>query len=95
VCKHYVSCSAKRTPASLASRDAMDIDGLGESIVENLVDMGLVKNIADLYKLSVQDLLTLLDWLSALPQSFMRIYSDPKTDRFLECFMVWAYRVLD
>jgi len=73
----------------------MDIDGLGESIVENLVDMGLVKNIADLYKLSVQDLLTLLDWLSALPQSFMRIYSDPKTDRFLECFMVWAYRVLD
>jgi len=32
---------------------------LGESIIENLVDMGLVKNIADLYKLSVQDLLTL------------------------------------
>jgi len=40
MCKHYVSCSAKRTPASLGFRDAMDIDGLGESIIENLVDMG-------------------------------------------------------
>ena len=32
-----------------ASRNAMDIDGLGESIIEQLVDKGLVKNAADLY----------------------------------------------
>lgn len=62
----YLKCVNITCPAQLkghllhwASRDAMDIDGLGESIIENLVDMGLVKNIADLYKLSVQDLLTL------------------------------------
>lgn len=62
----YLKCVNITCPAQLkghllhwASRDAMDIDGLGESIVENLVDMGLVKNIADLYTLTVQDLLTL------------------------------------
>jgi DNA ligase (NAD+) len=35
-----------------ASRGAMDINGLGESLVEQLVDSGLVKNPADLYTLT-------------------------------------------
>jgi DNA ligase (NAD+) len=34
----------------------MDIDGLGEVLVNHLVDSGLVKNVADLYKLTVDDL---------------------------------------
>ncbi|WP_312641893.1 NAD-dependent DNA ligase LigA [Hydrogenoanaerobacterium sp.] len=38
-----------------ASRDAMDIDGLGPAIVESLVNEGIVKSAADLYELNVQD----------------------------------------
>ena len=42
-----------------ASRGAMDISGLGESLVEQLVDGGLVKNPAELYALNKADLLGL------------------------------------
>lgn len=42
-----------------ASRDAMNITGLGSSIVEKLFVSDLVKDVADIYKLTVDDLLTL------------------------------------
>ena len=42
-----------------ASRQCMNIDGLGEKIVEMLYSEGLVKSIEDLYRLSVEDLLKL------------------------------------
>lgn len=42
-----------------ASRDAMNIAGLGPSVVEKVFEAGLVKDVADLYGLSVEDLLTL------------------------------------
>jgi DNA ligase (NAD+) len=42
-----------------ASRNAMDIDGLGDKTAEDLVQKGIVKDIADLYNLSVEDLLKL------------------------------------
>lgn len=42
-----------------ASRDAMDIDGLGEQIVEQLVSQGLITTYADLYELKVEDLIPL------------------------------------
>ena len=42
-----------------ASRDAMNIAGLGTSIVEKLFKADLVKDVADIYKLSVDDLLLL------------------------------------
>jgi DNA ligase (NAD+) len=42
-----------------ASRAAMDINGLGESLVEQLVDEGLISSPADLYSLHRTDLLTL------------------------------------
>ncbi|HKW57226.1 MAG TPA: NAD-dependent DNA ligase LigA [Candidatus Acidoferrum sp.] len=47
------ACPAKRKESLLhyASRHAMDIDGLGEKIVDQLVDKGLVKDVADLYAL--------------------------------------------
>ncbi len=55
------SCPAKRKESLLhfAGRHAMNIDGLGEKIVDQLVDKGLVKDFADLYELkldSVADL---------------------------------------
>jgi DNA ligase (NAD+) len=41
------------------SRDAMDIRGLGERTVQQLLDRGLVRDVADLYHLQVQDLVGL------------------------------------
>jgi DNA ligase (NAD+) len=51
------SCPAKRKESLLhfASRHAMDIDGLGEKIVDQLVDQGMVKDVADLYALKVKE----------------------------------------
>jgi DNA ligase (NAD+) len=56
-----IACPAqlKETIIHFASRGAMNIDGLGEKIIEQLVDRGLVKDYADLYSLTLKDLLTL------------------------------------
>jgi DNA ligase (NAD+) len=42
-----------------AGRDQMDIENLGEALIEQLVDSGLVKNFADLYKLTKDQLMGL------------------------------------
>jgi DNA ligase (NAD+) len=50
------ACPAQRKESLLhfAGRHAMDIDGLGEKIVDQLVDKGLVKDAADLYPLELE-----------------------------------------
>ncbi len=55
------ACPAKRKEAILhfAGRHAMDIDGLGEKIVDQLVDRGIVKDVSDLYTLTVDQLANL------------------------------------
>ncbi len=55
------SCPAQlqRLLAHFVSRNAMDIDGIGEKIAESLVDKGLVKDAADLYTLTKEQLLTM------------------------------------
>jgi len=55
------NCPAKLqgTILHFASRHVMDIDGLGEVLVNQLTERGLVKNVADLYKLTKDDLLQL------------------------------------
>lgn len=55
------SCPAQlvRTVEHFASKGAMDIEGLGIKIVEQLVESGLVKDIADLYHLTTDELLKL------------------------------------
>jgi DNA ligase (NAD+) len=52
-CSGGLYCSAQRKQALLhfASRRAMDIEGLGERLVEQLVDLDLVRTPADLYRL--------------------------------------------
>jgi DNA ligase (NAD+) len=55
------SCSAriKETLKHFASRNAMDIEGMGEKIVDRLVDVGLVHSPADIYSLTLYDLSSL------------------------------------
>jgi DNA ligase (NAD+) len=49
----------KNSIKHFASRDAMDIEGLGEALIEQLVDRGLVKDYADLYYLRFDQLVNL------------------------------------
>lgn len=58
----HIRCTGAECPAQIlrnlahfASRDAMDIDGLGIAVVENLVGAGLVKTPGDLYFLLEED----------------------------------------
>jgi len=55
------NCPAKlrETILHFASRGVMNIDGMGEALVNQLTDRGLVKNVADIYKLTKNDLLSL------------------------------------
>jgi DNA ligase (NAD+) len=55
------ACPAKRKESLLhyAERHAMNIDGLGEKIVDQLVDKGMVKDVADLYALKLADVAAL------------------------------------
>jgi len=55
------NCPARLKESLLhfASRGVMNIDGLGEALVDQLVDRGTVRNVADLYDLKLADLLTL------------------------------------
>lgn len=50
---------AFRSIVHFASRNAMDISGLGENLVEKLIDSGLLKDVADIYYLKYNDILSL------------------------------------
>lgn len=58
-CTGGLFCAAQRVQAlfHFASRRAMDIDGLGERLIEDLVAFDYLKTIADLYTLTLDDLL--------------------------------------
>ncbi len=60
-CLGGLVCPAQRKAAlrHFASRRAMDIDGLGERLVDQMVDSGLVKTVDDLYRLDREQLLSL------------------------------------
>ena len=57
-CTGGLFCGAQRVRSirHFASRKAMDIEGLGDKLVDQLVDTGLVRSIADLYRLEREQL---------------------------------------
>ena len=56
-----VECPAKlyRNLVHFVSREAMDISGLGENIIQQLLDKELIHNIADIYELTFEEISTL------------------------------------
>ena len=58
-CSGGLSCPAQRVQAvfHFASRRAMDIDGLGERYIESLAESGHLRDVSDLYRLTLDDLL--------------------------------------
>ncbi len=63
-CTGGISCPAqlRRTIRHYASRPGLDIEGLGEKAVDQLIDSGLVDSLPDLYTLSESDLVALDGW---------------------------------
>ena len=60
-CSRGLSCPAqlKGAISHFASKPALDIEGLGEKQIDQLVDKGLIKRVLDLYRLTKKDLLKL------------------------------------
>ena len=60
-CSGELACGAQRKEAirHFASRRAMDIEGLGDRYIEDLSDLGYVQSVADLYRLTLDDLLAM------------------------------------
>lgn len=56
-----ITCPAqiKETVLHFASRNAMDIDGMGDAIVSQLVDKALIKDYGDIYALKIEDVMKL------------------------------------
>ena len=60
-CTGGLICAAQRKESikHFSSRRAMDVEGLGDKLVEQLVDAGLVSSIADIYQLTLDELIKL------------------------------------
>lgn len=76
----------KRSLMHYASKGALDIDTLGEKNVEALVDAGLVKDAADIYKMSVDDVLKLDRFAELSAKNLIDAIADsksPSLERFI------------
>jgi len=69
----------KRSVEYYASKGALDIDTLGEKNVVALVDSGLVKDTADIYRLTVEDVLKLDRFADISAQKLIDAIADKKT----------------
>jgi DNA ligase (NAD+) len=88
VCPAHLSCppQVKGRILHFASRDALDIEGLGERTVDELVDRGLVEDVPDLFRLTVEDLLKLegfADRSARKLRDAIRSSLDVELDRFI------------
>ncbi len=82
----YIRCPNPDCPAQLrerlrffASRQGMDIEGLGEKLVDQLVSTGLVKTYADLYRLKLDDLVKLERMGRKSSENLLRAIEQSKT----------------
>ena len=77
-----IECSAKalRSIVHFSSRVGMDIDGLGYSIIEQMIDNGLINGIADLYTLKLEDIASLKKNGKKFAQNLMESISVSKSN---------------
>ncbi|MCM8778556.1 MAG: NAD-dependent DNA ligase LigA [Candidatus Omnitrophica bacterium] len=78
------SCQAQleRLVLHFASRGAMDIEGLGESVAEQLVERKMVKDLADIYFLKKEDLLTLELFADKKAENLLKAIAESKKRPF-------------
>ncbi|WP_226022662.1 NAD-dependent DNA ligase LigA [Halomicrobium salinisoli] len=79
-CPGGLSCPAQRERAiqHYASRDALDIEGLGEKAVEQLLAADLIESPADLYELTVDDLADLEGWGETSARNLVRALEETR-----------------
>ncbi|MGD8384420.1 MAG: NAD-dependent DNA ligase LigA [Lysobacterales bacterium] len=87
-CSGGLFCPAQRKQSirHFASRKAMDIEGLGDKLVDQLVETGLVQTVADLYRLSHEQLAALERMGDRSAQNLLEALQkskQPPLDRFL------------
>ena len=77
-----IECPAKalQNIVHFASREAMNIDGLGESIIEQLLNNNLINNIADIYYLSLEDIASLKKDGKKFAQNLFDAINDSKNN---------------
>lgn len=75
-----LSCKArvKESLTHFASKKALNIDGLGERIVEQLFENNLIANILDIYKLKFEDLIKLEGWKEKKAQNLINAIKNTK-----------------
>ncbi len=80
-----IRCNNSDCPAQLkrrlihfCSRDAMDIESLGEAVVEMLVDNGLIAGVEDIYKLTADDLIGLEHFAKKSADNLVKAVADSK-----------------
>ena len=80
-CVGRLSCSAQLKQALIhfVSRKALDIDGLGDKAIEQLVDRELVKSPADLFRLTKDQVLTLEGYAELSAQNLIDAVGQSKT----------------
>ncbi len=75
-----------------ASRQAMDIEGLGEKLVAQLVERQLISSVADLYTLSAESLLTLERMGEKSARNLLAAIDDSKTPEFARLLFALGIR---
>jgi len=87
-CSGGLYCSAQQIQAIIhfASRRAMNIDGLGDKLIEQLVEKGLIKHVADLYKLTQEQLSELERMAEKSATNIISALNDSK-ETFLDRFL--------
>lgn len=86
-----IECPAMlfRSLVHFASREAMNIDGLGPAIIEQLLDRNMISNIADIYSLTQEDLETLDKIKEKSAQNLINAINESKNnslDRLINSF---------
>jgi len=89
-----ISCPAKLKESLkfFGSRGAMDIEGLGEKLIDQLVERGLVKDLADLYKLTKEDLANLERMAQKSAQNLLNALERSKEATLPRCLTALGIR---
>lgn len=79
-----IECPAKqyRNIIHFASREAMNIKGLGDSIIEEFLNRNMIKNISDLYTLKLEDIASLKKNGTKFAQNLVNAIEETKKNEF-------------
>ena len=91
-CTGGLFCGAQRKQAILhfAQRRAMDIEGLGDKLVDQLVDGGVISTLPDLYRLGLTALAAWSAWPRSRRRTCSRRWRNPSTPRCRASSSAWA-----